>query len=92
MARTKGATDHKFWKEAVRMAALREEDVDGKTRKRLNIVADKLLAMAMEGDVAAIKEMGDRLDGKAVAQVDGPGEGGEFLHRILRTIVDPDDE
>ena len=34
-------------------------------------VANKLIEMAEEGDMAAIKELGDRLDGKAVQQISG---------------------
>lgn len=91
MARTKGAKGHTFWKEAVRQAALREDvDDEGVIRKRLNIVADKLLRLAMDGDVAAMKEIGDRLDGKAVAQIEGPGENGEFVHQIVRSVVKAD--
>lgn len=70
MARTKGATADKFWSEAVRLSVYREEEDDaGKIRKRLNIIADKLSRMAMEGDMAAIKEIGERLDGKAPSAV-----------------------
>lgn len=65
MARTKGAVADKFWSEAVRLSVYREEDDDGQKRKRLNIIADKLCRMAMEGDMAAIREIGERLDGKA---------------------------
>jgi hypothetical protein len=66
VARTKGATADKFWSEAVRLAVYREaEDDAGEKRKRLNIIADKLCKMAMDGDISAIKEIGERLDGKA---------------------------
>ena len=65
MPRTKGATADKFWSEAVRLAVYREEQDEGRKKKRLNIIADKLCRMAMEGDMAAIKEIGERLDGKA---------------------------
>lgn len=78
MARTKGATADKFWGEAVRLAVYREaEDDDGKKRKRLNIIADKLCRMAMDGDMQAIKEIGERLDGKAPQAVTVGNEPGE---------------
>lgn len=86
MARTKGAVADKFWNEAVRLAVYREsEDDDGKKRKRLSIIADKLCKLAMDGDIAAIKEIGDRLDGKPAQAVVGSGENGEheFTHRVL---------
>ena len=78
MARTKGATADKFWSEAVRLAVYRKEaDDEGKMRKRINIIADKLCRAAIEGDMAAIREIGDRLDGKPKTQseVSGPDGG-----------------
>jgi hypothetical protein len=33
-------------------------------RKRLNIIADNLVRAAVAGDINAMKEIGDRLDGK----------------------------
>lgn len=84
MARTKGAVADKFWSEAVRLAVYREaEGDDGQKRKRLNIIADKLCAMAMDGDMAAIKEIGERLDGKAPQGVDLTSDG-DALQLVFR--------
>lgn len=75
MARTKGATADKFWNEAVRLAVYRETDGDdGKKHKRINLIADKLCKLALEGDMSAIKEIGDRLDGKPAQAVDVAGQ------------------
>lgn len=83
MARTKGATADKPWSDAVRLAAMREcRDDDGKKVKRLNYIADKLLKAAMEGKMDAIKEVGERLDGKAPQAIQGPGENGEFVMKV----------
>ena len=77
MPRTKGATADKFWNEAVRLAVYREtKGDDGKKRKRLNAIADKLCEMAMDGDIQAIKEIGDRLDGKPRQAVEHEGDLG----------------
>ena len=48
-------------------------------QKKLRLVADALIAKAIEGDVSAIKEIADRMDGKAVAskEISGP-DGGEI--------------
>lgn len=76
----RGPKSDKLWSDAVRIAALREaEDDDGKIRKRLNILADNLLKAAIAGDIQAIKEVGDRIDGKPKAQteVSGP-DGGDI--------------
>lgn len=59
-----GPKSDKFWSEAIRMAVMREDEIDGKKVKRLRIVADKIVELAMNGDIAAMKEIGDRLDGK----------------------------
>lgn len=48
--------------------AIKEAHEDGKDR--LRAVADALVMKAMTGDVPAIREIADRLDGKAVQQVD----------------------
>lgn len=79
----RGPKSDKLWADAVRMAVLREEeDSDGKIRKRLNIIADNLCRMAMTGDTQAIKEIGDRLDGKAKQAVEGPNDDGSFTLKL----------
>ncbi len=63
------AGKNKPWAEAIRRALLAE---DG---KELRALAEKLIERAKEGDVTALKEIGDRTDGKAIqaveAQIDG---------------------
>jgi len=77
MARTKGATAEKWWSDAIKLAVNREADdpadTSGKKRKRLNIIADKLCKMAVDGDIQAIKEIGDRLEGRPRQAVDHSG-------------------
>lgn len=93
MARTKGATADKFWSEAVRLAVYREaKDDKGQIRKRLNIIADKLCKLAIEGDMTAIKEIGDRLDGKPKTQTDvtSNGEALRFPSEIILRAADAD--
>ena len=69
-----GRKGEKFWADAVSRAINRRlEDIEGKPKK-LEAVANKLVDMAMDGDMAAIKEVGDRLDGrpKQATEVSGP--------------------
>jgi hypothetical protein len=66
---SRNASKQKLWEDSIRRAVLAD---DG---KRLRAIAEKLLDLAAEGDIAAMKEIGDRLDGKAVQGVSGP-EGG----------------
>lgn len=78
----------KIWRDAVRLAALRKTAGDVRALDRL---ADKLIDLALEGDVAALKEIGDRLDGKAAQQLVHSGDANDPVHvvtRIERAIID----
>jgi hypothetical protein len=65
-----GQRKDKLIREALRVAALRVVDGDPKGRIALAIAAEKVVNAAVEGDLAAFKEMADRIDGKAVQQMD----------------------
>lgn len=52
----------KLWGDALRVAVMREHE-DGRTR--LAHIAEQTAIAAMGGDMQAIREIGDRLDGKA---------------------------
>lgn len=73
MARPKGSPNkhsERPFKDALR-AALAADNY-----KALRRVAESLIARAMDGDVAAIREVADRLDGKVPQGIAGPtGEG-----------------
>ena len=56
------------------MVALKREAAGGKTKK-LYLVADALVDKALSGDVAAIKEVCDRVDGKAPQSLDVDANG-----------------
>ena len=45
--------------------------------KKLDRIADTLFKLAEEGDMSAIKEISDRLDGKAIAAVEMSGPDGD---------------
>ena len=86
-----GRKGEKIWADAVRRAVMRRlEDEEGKPQK-IERLADKLVDQGLAGDVTAIKEIGDRLDGKARQMIEGPGEDGELTMRLTveRTIIDP---
>ena len=63
MARPKGAKDEQPWTAALRKA-LAERDKTGP--QKLELVASACVSAAIAGEVSAIKEIGDRLDGKPV--------------------------
>jgi hypothetical protein len=62
----KNATKNKPWAEALNRALLAE---DG---KKLRSLAEKLIERAEGGDISALKEIGDRMDGKAAQAITGP--------------------
>lgn len=61
-----------------------KEAVEGKEHTKLRAVADALVDKAMAGDVQAIKEVADRLDGKVVQAISGDEEGGPVQIIIKR--------
>jgi hypothetical protein len=70
--------------------AIKEAHEDGKDK--LRAVADALVTKAIAGDVGAIKEIGDRLDGKVPQGIIGGEEGDpaiNMVHRIERVVVRP---
>lgn len=70
----KNRTSPKEFANALRLAI---KDTDG-DKLKLRLVAEALIEKALEGDVPAIREIADRLDGKVPqgVAVDGDGEGG----------------
>lgn len=68
----KNAIKAKRWSQAIERALSarsRVEQVDA-----LDALAEKLLAKCDEGDLGALKELGDRLDGKAAQSVTVGGD------------------
>lgn len=62
----------------------------GDDNEALTRVALALLAKAQEGDVPAIKEVADRLDGKATQPISGDDENPlKIIQKIETVIVDP---
>ena len=81
----------KPFKDALRKAI----DAAGDDGEALRSVATALLAKAQEGDVQAIKEVADRLDGKVAQGIIGGDDDDNpvrVVSRIERVIVDADIE
>ena len=74
---------NRLWAETIRRAVVQS---DGEQLRR---IADKLLFLAESGDIQAMKEIGDRLDGKPSQQLDVANAEGKPFEMIQRTIVDP---
>ena len=75
----KNAVKGKQWSDAVRKVLMQDNKLDK--------VAEKLITIAIEGDIQAIKEVGNRIDGKVTQQIDS---GGNFI--IERVMYTPPDE
>lgn len=71
------AKKNKPWAEALNRALLAE---DG---KKLRDLAERLIERAKEGDVTALKEIGDRMDGKCVQALEHTGADGEPINTSL---------
>ena len=71
-----------------REALIRALEAAGDDQKKLDVVAAALFLKASEGDVPAIRELADRIDGKVPQGIEN-GEDGEFLVRqvVERHIV-----
>lgn len=69
----KGAKSDKIWRAAVMRAVRRletdEAPKDTKPEQRLERLADQLVEKGLTGDVPALREIGDRLDGKPMQTV-----------------------
>jgi hypothetical protein len=64
---SRGPKSDKIWSDAVRRAVMRRlENEEGKPQK-IERLADNLVELAMDGDIQALREVGDRLDGKPKA-------------------------
>jgi hypothetical protein len=88
-AGNQNAAKAKVWHAAI-MRALDKRGA-GDRVKALDELAGKLLDLVATGDLAALKEFGDRLDGKpaqAVA-VSGDGEGGPVSLSLSVAYADP---
>ena len=74
-----GAKENRLWGEAIRRAVTQR---DGET---LRALADKLIEKAAEGDVPALRELGDRLDGKPHQSADLTLDGNLTVN-VLRFV------
>ena len=78
---TNSSKDNRLWGNTIRRAVAQNPE-------KLREIADKLVAMAAEGDLPAIKELGDRLDGKPSQSVDlGSDPERPMVSKIVREIV-----
>ena len=78
--------NNRLWAETLRRAVIQSD------AERLRQIAEALIDKAASGDVSAIKELGDRIDGKSVATTELTGVDGSNLPiSIGINFVKPDD-
>lgn len=91
MAAPKGnnfAGKSKQWTMAIERALLKRK---GSIVEAMDDLAEKLLAKCDEADMGALRELGDRLEGKPGMTVDlGSDPERPVLHKLIREIVKPD--
>lgn len=75
------------WRNAINRAL--ETRGNGDRTKALDDLAEKLLENAETGDMSALKELGDRLDGRAAQQLIHTGDSNApVVHKVIEEIVD----
>lgn len=85
-----GRSKDKIWGDAIRIAV--NEADEGGDRKKLRVLADRLVDKALEGDITAIKEIGDRLDGKAAQSVEMSGmEAPKYVALMPDHVMTPEE-
>jgi len=82
-AGNQNASKGRIWREAIRKAVLRDNP------PKIHALADKIVEKALDGDVAAMKEIGDRLDGKSTQAIDYTGNGSMIPSGIQVVFVQP---
>lgn len=88
--RPKGPSTQKPWREAIERAVKRAAE-DGKTR-RLDALADRLVDAGLSGDVPAMREIGDRLDGKPAQAIVGDTTMPAIVTRVEIVAADGDSQ
>ena len=82
------AAKAKVWQAAILRAL--DKRSGGDRAKSLDELAEKLLAKCDECDMQALKEVGDRLDGKPAQTIGGDPDGVPVGHSITVSYVKPE--
>jgi len=75
--------ENRVWGKVVRKLAVQED------AKRIHKVAEALFRKAEEGDISAIKELGDRIDGKSMQEITGNSDAPITV--IVKTGIEEDE-
>ena len=82
-----GSKSDKIWRAAIMRAVRRQMgdplDDDGPAEQRLERLADRLVMQGLSGDVSALREIGDRLDGKPTQDIAVEHSGELTLRSVI---------
>ena len=83
-----GRRKNRPWRDAIERAITR---ANKEGMQAVDELADAFLAACLSGDVAALKELGDRIDGKVPQAIVGDEDEAPLnvVHKIVREIVRP---
>lgn len=77
------AGKNRRWREALDRAIAQDDGV------RLREAAETVLTLAAQGEAWAVKELGDRLDGKPAQAITGEDGGPLQIEKVVFEIVKP---
>ena len=77
----------RLWADAIKRAVARKHN--GDLNHGLDTLAEKLIEAVIAGDLPAIKEFGDRMDGKPAQAVVGGSEDDEPIKHALTVKFGP---
>lgn len=81
------AAKAKIWHAAIMRALERRDQSRADGIKEIDALADKLLTLVSSGDLAALKEFGDRLDGKPAQAIVGDNDADPINHAVRGCIT-----
>jgi len=83
------AASARVWKSAIERAL--DKRGAGDRKAALDALAEKLLSKCDEADLSALREFGDRMDGKPAQAVDLGSDPTRpvLIQEVIRRIVDP---
>lgn len=80
----------RVWRQAIERALERRSLSRTDGIKEIDALAEQLLTLVAAGDLGALKEFGDRIEGKSPQPIGGDDELPPIrTEKIERTIVDP---
>lgn len=76
----------RIWSDAIREYAIRDANGIPQRDTPMMIAVAAIWAKACEGDVPALKEIGDRIEGKVPQQIVGPDDGAIQLDVTISAV------